>query len=70
MGRKGRKSTKGIPEDWDEPKTEKLTLQMTPTGRRLIGEIAQKFNISISELVERIARGVIPLGAPKDDKQD
>jgi len=40
-----------------------LTLSITSTGMEKLREMAQDWKISQSELVERIARGIIPVGA-------
>jgi hypothetical protein len=39
----------------DENKV-KLTLTVTPTARHLLAEMAELFDLSLSELMERIAR--------------
>jgi hypothetical protein len=59
MGRKGVRPQKGQPEtDWGEPKTDKLNVGLTPTGKRLVKERANKLGISVSEVLERWARGI------------
>jgi hypothetical protein len=57
MGKKGIKSSKGQGEEWDEPKSERLSLKLTPQGKRLLQERANSLGISISELIERMVRG-------------
>jgi hypothetical protein len=42
---------------WGEQKTKRLTQSVTPTGWRLAKERAERLGITISELVERWARG-------------
>jgi hypothetical protein len=59
MGKKGLRSERGKGEEWDEAKSERLNLKLTPTGRRLLQEQADKLDISISEVIERTARGLI-----------
>lgn len=57
---KGLKSKRGQPESYDEVKT-KQTLSLTPTAVKGLDQIAESLDISRSELVERIGRGIIPL---------
>lgn len=59
MGKKGFKSAKGQGEEWSEPKSERLSLKLTPLGKRLLQERADSLGISISEVIERTARGGI-----------
>lgn len=59
MGKKGIRPQKGQPEtDWGEPKTAKLNVGLTPTGKRLVKERANQLGISVSEVLERWARGI------------
>lgn len=59
MGKKGGKSIKGQAEtDWGEPKTARLSADMTPTGRTLLKELAEQLAMSLAEMLERIARGI------------
>ncbi|MFL9458023.1 hypothetical protein AB0756_39915 [Tolypothrix campylonemoides VB511288_2] len=58
--RKGLKSKRGQPEIYDEVKT-KQTLSLTPTAVQGLDKIAESLDISRSELVERIGRGIISL---------
>lgn len=59
MGKKGVRPQKGQPEtDWGEPKTTKLNVGLTPTGKRLVRERANQLGISVSEVLERWARGI------------
>ncbi len=60
MGKKGGKSIKGQAEtDWGEPKTARLSADMTPTGRTLLKEFADQLAMSLAEMLERIARGIV-----------
>jgi hypothetical protein len=61
MGKKGFQNKRGIPELWDELKT-RINISLTPTAVKGLDELAQQRELSRSELVERIGRGVIPLG--------
>ncbi|KYC34781.1 hypothetical protein WA1_49535 [Scytonema hofmannii PCC 7110] len=56
MGKKGTKSTDGIGEIWDEPKSQKTTLHLTPTGKKAALERAKAMGISLSEVLERFGR--------------
>ncbi|NEQ18582.1 MAG: hypothetical protein F6K28_00140 [Microcoleus sp. SIO2G3] len=59
MGKRGVRSQKGQAEsDWGEPKTAKTSVVLTETGRDLLKERTNRLGISISELLERWARGV------------
>ncbi|MBD3885500.1 hypothetical protein IFO70_27660 [Phormidium tenue FACHB-886] len=63
MAKKGHKSRKGVGEFYDEVKVDTL-LSLTPTARGSLDQQAQTMGISRSEVVERLARGLIaPLGA-------
>ncbi len=59
MGKKGVRPQKGQAEtDWGEPKTAKLNIGLTPTGKQLARERANQLGMSISEILERWARGI------------
>lgn len=60
MPKKNLKITKGEPELYDEKK-KPLNIAMTPTGAKMLDDLAKNMGLTRSELVERIARGVIPL---------
>lgn len=60
MPRQGHKSTAGVGDLWDEPKS-RTTLILTETARTALDERAAKLGISRSELVEQFARGIIGL---------
>lgn len=57
MGRKGQKSARGSPEtDWGEPKTERLNLKLTKTGRDALDLMADENGSTVTDLLEKIAR--------------
>ena len=58
--RKGRKRLRGVPELHDELKG-RVTIALTPTGVGGIDAIAKSLDLSRSEVIERIGRGLIPL---------
>ncbi|HAX78155.1 MAG TPA: hypothetical protein DCY88_20630 [Cyanobacteria bacterium UBA11372] len=58
--KKNLKITKGEPELYDEKK-KPLNIAMTPTGAKMLDDLAKNMGLTRSELVERIARGIIPL---------
>lgn len=60
MPKKNLKITKGEPELYDEKK-KPLNIAMTPTGAKMLDDLAKNMGLTRSELVERIARGIIPL---------
>ena len=50
---------KGKPQnDWEEQKTEKINVSLTPTGKRLAKIRAEQIGLSISEVIERWARSI------------
>jgi hypothetical protein len=61
MAKKGFKNVPGIPELYDEVKIRR-SMTLTPTAIKGLNELAKQRELSRSELVERIGRGVIPLG--------
>ena len=60
MPKKDLNIIKGEPELYDEKK-KPLNLAMTPTGAKLLDDMAKDRGLTRSELVERVARGIIPL---------
>jgi hypothetical protein len=59
MGKRGIRSQKGQPEsEWGEPKTGKITVALTETGKQLAKERAEQTGFSLSEILERWGRGV------------
>ena len=59
MGKKGYKSEKGVGDIWNEPKSERLSIRITPTGKELALERSQSEDISLSEVLERYGRNQI-----------
>ncbi|MBD1944864.1 hypothetical protein H6F50_21305 [Coleofasciculus sp. FACHB-712] len=59
-GIKGLQSQKGQPEYYEELK-KRTALMLTPTATKQLDSWAEDLNISRSELVERLARGVYPV---------
>jgi len=59
--KKGFKKAKGEPAFWEEMKT-RHSISVTPAGIKGLDELAKARDLSRSELIERIGRGVIPLG--------
>ena len=51
MGRR-----RGTPRIWDEVKEIRLCVTITPTAKRLLDEIAELQELSLSEVIERYAR--------------
>ena len=50
---------KGKPQnDWEEQKTEKINVSLTPTGKKLAKNRAEQIGLSISEVIERWARNI------------
>jgi hypothetical protein len=58
-----RKKQRGQPELYDEVK-KRVTIALTPTGDKRLSELASIFDLSKSEFVEQLARGVIPILTP------
>ena len=57
---KGKKSTRGEPEDYNELKKQ-ATFGITPTAKAGLNSLSKSRLISMSELIERIGRGTIEL---------
>ncbi len=55
---KGRKSTKGIGDLYESPKT-RISLMVTEEALEALDKMASELGISRSELVERFGRGII-----------
>jgi|GEM_PF-1028212 len=64
QAKKGLKGKRGRPELYDEVKG-KMTLSLTRTAIEGLDELAVQHDLSRSELVERIGRGLIPIAKPK-----
>lgn len=60
MPTKGKKTTRGAPEMYEEVKG-RVNLSLTRAGVEGLDALASTFGLSRSELVERIGRGLIPL---------
>jgi len=58
MAKEGIKSLRDVPEIYDEVKRQRC-LALTDNGLKLLDELAKSFQLSRSELVERIGRGYI-----------
>lgn len=58
MPTKGRRSTKGIGDLYESPKT-RISLMVTETALEALDRKARELGISRSELVERFGRGTI-----------
>ena len=50
-----------IPQIHEEPKTARINTVLTPTGKKGVIKLAEKYNLSLSELIERIGRGEFEL---------
>jgi hypothetical protein len=61
MPRKGKKSVGGEGDDYNEPKSVKLSLQITQTARDGLDVVAEELGLSISEINERIGRRILKL---------
>jgi hypothetical protein len=58
--RKGVKSMRGQPEVYDELK-KIVSVSITPTAQAGLDQLSEQLNISRSELIERIGRGVLTI---------
>lgn len=65
MSQKRGRRYKNQPALYDELKSS-LDLTLTPTGKKGLEQQARKWNLSKSELIERIGRGIIPLPSPQE----
>ncbi len=61
---KGKRTSKGYPELYDEVK-KRVNLSLTPTAIAGLDELAQELDLSRSEFVEQVGRGLIPLAKQK-----
>lgn len=64
MGQKRARRYKNQPVLYDEFKRS-LDLTLTPTAKQGLSELAKEWNLSKSELIERIGRGIIRLPNPQ-----
>lgn len=69
MPKKGLKIIKGQPERYEEKKG-RVNLALTPTASQLLDELAAQLGLTRSELVERIARRIIPLHPDALNKEE
>jgi hypothetical protein len=53
---------KAEPGGWGENKTERISALVTPTAKSNLEERAKLEGVALGELLERIARGQIPVG--------
>ncbi len=58
ISKKPVKSLRGVPEYYDEVK-QRYCFSLTPTARKQLNKLAQEKKLSVSELIEQIARGII-----------
>lgn len=56
---------KESPKSYSEAKERRVSASLTPTGYQGLNELAQARGVSISELMERIGRGLIALDREK-----
>lgn len=63
-GQKGQKSLKGQPELYDELKN-RVAMSLTPTAVAGLDAVAKSMDLSRSELVEQIGRGLFSLSRPE-----
>ncbi|MFG6094718.1 hypothetical protein SPB21_05685 [Leptothoe sp. ISB3NOV94-8A] len=47
-----------------QPKTERLNASLSPDGKQGLMDMADSYGVSVSELLEQIGRGAIPVGSP------
>ena len=67
MANKGQKSLRGKGQLYDHIKLP-TTVSLTPVARQQLDALARSFNLSRSELIEQIARGVIQVKGKNDDR--
>jgi hypothetical protein len=65
MSQKRGRRYKNQPALYDDLKRS-LDLTLTPTGKKGLEQRAREWNLSKSELIERIGRGIIPLPSPQE----
>lgn len=61
--------SKANPGAHGENKTERISALVTPTAKERLSAQAQSMNISLGELLERIARGQVPAYLSEQEKQ-
>ncbi len=57
---KGKKSTKGVGDLYESPKT-RISLMVTEEALKALDQMAKELGVSRSELIERFGRGIIQL---------
>lgn len=62
--KKAHKSTRGEGEYYDEIK-DRISVGITNTARQGLDQMSEQLNLSRSELIERIGRGIIKLALPE-----
>lgn len=67
--RSGIKTSKGKPIFYAEKKR-RVNLTLTPTASEGLEKFAQALNLSVSEFIERIGRGLIPVLAKDSVEQE
>jgi hypothetical protein len=60
MGKKTKISALGQGEEWGEPKNTRLNLKVTQTCKSNLEALATQNRCSITELIERWSRGILP----------
>jgi hypothetical protein len=68
MGKKGFKSAKGQGEEWQEPKSERLSLKLTPKCKQLLQQKADSMNTSVAEVIEHTVRGMTTFPSQDNDR--
>ncbi len=69
LSRKGLKSMRGQPEAYDELK-KIVSFSITPTAQTGLAWLSEQLNISRSELLERIGRGLLTITEQKSEPFD
>ncbi len=69
MGRKGHRSQRGRGEMYDEPKSQRVILWLTPIAAAILKRIANVKGLSRSETIEQMLRGIDP-GNDTDETTD
>ena len=64
-GKKGHKSSRGVPEDYDQVK-KPVSFGITPKSHQGIKEQSEELGLSMSEFIEQIGRGKLKLSKDED----